>query len=124
MRARAAVVGEAVLTPRGVEYAGSDMWLLEAAGGERSLNDGRLVEHYASAPEREASRYGWISFEIPSATASARPARAGEPVVTAYGLRTARADEWLVHGPGGTYHFPAPVFHGLYRAGPSKGHTS
>jgi hypothetical protein len=114
VRARPAAVGEAVLTPRGVEDAGPDMWVIEASGGQTFLGHRRLVARWAARAPGENGRFGWLTFEIPAATAEARPVAAGEVVETVTGERTAQPDEWLVRGPGGTYLLPGVAFHALY----------
>lgn len=115
LRARAAAVGEAVLTTRGVEQARDGMWLLEAPGGEHFLTGGEVVARYGPARAPEASPFGWTDFEIPAATAEARPADAGEEVVTPAGTQRARAGEWLVRGPSGTFLFSDASFRALYQ---------
>lgn len=120
VRARPAAVGEAVLTPRGVEDAGPDMWVIEATGGQTFLGHRRLVERWAARALEEPARFGWLTFEIPAATAEARPVDGGEVVETMTGERVAQPGEWLVRGPGGTHLLPGPAFHALYTetAGP------
>ena len=62
----------------------------------------------------ETARFGWLTFQIPAATAQARPVTPGEVVETVTGKRTSQPGEWLVRGPAGVYLLPGSAFHALY----------